>query len=83
MTDDPIHAALTAAAEAGHEAALSQAVCMAGPEAERPIAAATITAFLRAIPLASIRDRYGVDAAIWHGIMTQDVERAAKEACDG
>lgn len=78
MADDPIRAALEAADQAMVE--------YFGPPHPSPnieLAAAIITAFLRSIRLASIRDRHGVDAAIWHGIMIQDLDRAAKEASDG
>jgi hypothetical protein len=81
MASDPIREALRVAALATIPNAAA-----AGDEPSRTEicrTAAAVAAFLRALPLAWVRDEYGTDEAVFKGLLLEAVERAAREARDG
>lgn len=83
---DPVAEALRAAAQASHAAAMTQDVCDASPEAELPIVAAAIAAFLRALPRHLVVQggpySYTAHPGMWPAFAAA-VERAAREGRDG
>ena len=72
MTAPEIQAALTKAGDALHVEYLTG-------DDSRDIAVIAIVAFLQAVPLGWVRDTYGTDEAIYHGLLSAAVELARKE----
>lgn len=86
MSGAGIGRALDAAGEAVRRAMVKPPCCMEGTGCELPpchcsrvAASAAVQGFLRAIPTAWVRDRYGADEAVFVGLLREMVEAAAQE----